>query len=115
MNQYLQTIFKIAKVIPLYKGKGSSEDYNNFRPISLLPVLSKAFERILKNQISQHFEANNLFTISQFGFRQNKSTSLAINCLTEGILDGFENCLDTYALFLDVTKAFDCVTHEILF
>ena len=71
--------------------------------------------RILKNQISQHFEANNLFTISQFGFRQNKSTSLAINCLTEGILDGFENFLDTYASFLDLTKAFDCVTHEILF
>ena len=108
------SVLKIAKVIPVYKGKGSIDDHTNYRPISLLPILSKVFERILKSQINDHFETNNLFTISQFGFRKNRTTSLAVDSFTSNILEGFENFLDTYASFLDLTKAFDCVSHNIL-
>lgn len=108
------SIFKVAKVVPLYKGKGSADDYTNYRPISILPILSKVYERVIKNQINEHFESNNLFATGQFGFRKNKTTSLAIDHLTSDILEGFEDFLDTHASFLDLTKAFDCVTHGIL-
>lgn len=108
------SVLKTSKVIPLYKGKGSVNDISNYRPISLTPILSKVYERLLKNQMSEHFESNNLFTISQFGFRKNKTTSLAVDCFTSDILEGFENYLDTHASFLDLTKAFDCVSHNIL-
>lgn len=104
---------KIAKVIPIFK-KGSVEDLNNYRPISLVPILSKILEAALKIQITEYFESNNLFSPCQYGFRNNKSTTKAINNLTQIVLHGFEENLYTHATFLDLTKAFDCVSHHIL-
>ena len=73
INQCLRTgIFpdklKIAKVIPLFK-KGDDTKFNNYRPISILPTISKIFERVIFNQIYEHFQTNNLFYKNQFGFR----------------------------------------------
>lgn len=104
---------KIAKVIPIFK-KGSLDDLNNYRPISLVPVLAKILEAALKIQITEYFEINALFSPCQYGFRNNKSTTLAINNLTHIVLKGFEENMYTHASFLDLTKAFDCVSHRIL-
>lgn len=105
---------KTAKVVPIFKNKGSSSDPSNYRPISLLPIFSKIFESILKDQINEFFENNNLFQPNQYGFRNNKSTTLAINGLLDYIVEGMEEGLDTYASFFDLTKAFDCVSHDVL-
>ena len=65
---------KVSKIKPLFK-KGDVTLLNNYRPISLLPCLSKIFERVLFNQLYEYFERNNILT--QYGFRKNHSTEFA--------------------------------------
>lgn len=105
--------FKLSKIIPLHK-KGSYNDCNNFRPIAIIPILSKIFEKALKKRIVNYFESNKLFNICQFGFRKSYSTLDAINKLITTIEDGFENKEYVGSIFCDLTKAFDCVSHDIL-
>ena len=61
---------KAICIIPIYK-KGNTSDKNNYRPISLLPVLSKVFEKLLLQQILVYLEENNILSEHQFGFRKN--------------------------------------------
>ena len=68
--------FKISKIIPLFK-KGDSSLLSNYRPISLLPTISKIFERILYNQLYEYFNSINLLAEQQYGFRSNHSTEYA--------------------------------------
>lgn len=104
---------KVASVTPIYKG-GDRGDPLNYRPISILPVVSKVLEKILTKQINEHFETLQLFTASQFGFRTGKSTQDAILKYVEFTLSCFEDRLYSAAVFCDLTKAFDCVSHDIL-
>lgn len=90
------------------------QDCSSFRPISLLKILSKVYESALKSQVNRYLEMNNLFFQGQFGFRTKKTTTLAIDHLARHVLMGFESGLDTFASCLDLTKAFDCVSHAIL-
>ena len=73
--------WKKAKVVPLHK-KGDKKDVNNYRPISLLPALSKIAEKVIATQMHKHFEDNNIFPKRQYGFRQSKSTMQAVMNLT---------------------------------
>ena len=104
---------KLARVVPVFK-KGSPDDISNYRPISILPIFGKIFECVLKQQINAHFEDNELFNPCQFGFRSNVSTTAAINYLTAFVRDCFEMKKYAQACFLDLSKAFDCVSHELL-
>lgn len=106
-------LLKLAKVIPLHK-KDCVNDVGNYRPISILPLFSKILESVIKKQITHYFESSNLLSASQFGFRANLSTTLAIEKLCDLINKGFENGEYIYAQFLDLSKAFDCVSHDIL-
>ena len=104
---------KIARVTPLFK-KGSTFSVSNYRPISILPVLSKIVEKIISEQIYSFMEENQLFSDSQFGFRKGRNTTLAINRLMEELYTNFDNGLLTQGVFLDFSKAFDTIDHYIL-
>ena len=104
---------KIAKVIPIHKS-GDNKLVDNYRDISLLPLLSKIFEKVAKFQLTSYFEHFNLFTQNQFGFRQNQSTSNAIIHTLQYIYDNLDKGCAVVSVFLDFKKAFNCVNHEIL-
>ena len=73
---------KIAKVIPIFK-KGDDTDLNNYRPISLLPAISKIIEKVIYNQTYNYFDNNKIFYAHQYGFRKQHSTELAVLELVE--------------------------------
>ena len=75
-NGVFPDTLKIAKIIPLFK-KGDRTLLDNYRPISILPAISNIFERILFNQIHNHFSMHDLYFSSQYGFRENHSAQLA--------------------------------------
>lgn len=114
LQSVFPSVLKEAKVIPIFKNKGSIDELTNYRPISLLPIFSKVFESLVKDQISEYFDNNDLFFQNQYGFLSGRSTTLAVDNLTKIIAEGMEDGLDTYASFYDLTKAFDCVSHNVL-
>ena len=105
--------FKRAKVIPLPKSKITS-DITNYRPISLLSVLSKLLERHVHTHLTSHMEARSLFHPLQSGFRSKHSCTTALSLLTDKWLSAMNNSELSGAVFLDLTKAFDTVNHQIL-
>ena len=98
--------WKVAKVIPLYKS-GSQAEIDNYRPISILPTLSKILEKIVYKQLMAHLERHNLLFEYQFGFRPNRSTELAVTYFTDFIRKEADSGKATGAVFIDLTKAFD--------
>ncbi len=105
--------WKIASVTPIYKS-GSHDDPNNYRPISLLPIISKITERIVHDQVYAFLRSNRFFNEAQSGFRKGHS---AITCLLDfldGIHDDIERGVVSGVLFLDLRKAFNSVNHYIL-
>ena len=106
-------ILKTAQVLPIHK-KGSKAECSNYRPISLLSPLNKLFEKMLYKRINDYFVRFQLFTPHQYGFRQNRSTSLAIYDLIENEMTARDENLSTCAIYLDLQKCFDSVDREIL-
>ena len=106
--------YKIAKVIPLFKKGGDKESKDSYRPISLLPALGKLLEKLISVRVVRFFEAYDLFSPHQFGFRAKFSTDYAIVDIYEKLLSNLDKGLSTCAVFLDLAKAFDSVSHDIL-
>jgi hypothetical protein len=104
---------KIAKVIPIYKSNDPSQ-LNNYRPISVLPLFSKLFERIAYTRLEKHLILHEILSPYQFGFRKNHSTSMAVSSFVEHLYDILENQKFAIATFLDLSKAFDLVDHTLL-
>ena len=86
----------------------------NYRPISVLPTFSKVYERAIYDQIMDHFECHNIFSPNQFGFRRNRKTEDAIVEFENCCLDAFDKGEYCVVLLLDLSRAFDCVSHSIL-
>ena len=107
------TLLKIAKVIPLYK-KGQKYQANNYRPISLYSSFNKIFEKILCKQLTNFLECNNVLFKYQFGFRKLYSTTLALIEFTDKVRSLLDEGNYVISIFVDLTKAFDTVDHEIL-
>ena len=105
--------FKIAKVMPLFK-KGSKTDPSNYRPISLLPLLSKVFERFVLNQTEEFLSLNKVLYDYQSGFRKNYSKDTCLYFLNDKILKGFDDVLVTGMILINFQKAFDTINHDIL-
>ena len=104
---------KIAKLKLLFK-KGSKTDPKNFRPIYLLPLISKVIERIIYDQTMEFLSNNKILYKFQSGFRKNHSTDFCLSYLTDNISSGFEKGLMTGMILIDLQKAFDTINHEIL-
>ncbi len=104
---------KFAEVIPVYKAK-EKHLLTNYRPVSLLPVISKILKKIVHNRLYSFLIKNELLYKSQFGFKHNHSTADAILEFVGKIVKGFEKGDYTLALFLDLSKAFDTLQHSTL-
>lgn len=104
---------KIAKVIPVFK-KGSRDCIKNYRPISVLPSISKIFEYVMLNRLTSFFDAFNIISPNQYGFLEGRSTIDAVNSFVESVLENLENGKLCFATFLDLSSAFDCVDHDLL-
>ena len=118
VNQsFLSRIFpdklKISKVISLLK-KGDPEPQSSYRPISLLPVCSKIFEKLMYRRIDKFLEIHEVLYSLQFGFQENHSIDHVLLSLTEAISNTLDNKRLGCGIFVDLQKAFDTVTHRIL-
>ena len=107
-------VLKIAKVLPIFKN-GDKKIVSNYRPISVLSVFSKIFEKIVYTRLFEYLDVNHILSNSQFGFRQKLSTSMALLELTDVISKCMDSNNFTVGVFLDLAKAFDTVDHGILF
>ena len=105
--------FKKSKITPLFK-KGDQSLLLNYRPISLLPTISKVFERIFFDQMYTYFNTNSLLAEQQYGFRKNHSTKYAAIKLVYHVSKEMESGKISCALYIDLSKAFDTLSFDII-
>ena len=118
INKSLQEAFvpealKVAKVIPIYKTK-DKQLLQNYRPISVLPSMSKILEKIVFKRLYGFLDNNSFFHDSQYGFRPKHSTIDAITEFTQNIYRSLESNRYSIGIFLDLSKAFDTINIDIL-
>ena len=104
---------KLAKVIPIYKD-GDREDFSNYRPVSLLPVLGKVYERVIYAGFLTYIDKFSLLDENQFGFRKKHKTVDALACVIQQIRQAMDQKQSSCCIFLDLTKAFETLDHDIL-
>ena len=105
--------WKIAQITPLPK-EGDLTCCNNYRPISLLPLPGKIAEKVVHNRLSYYLENNNILDKKQGGFRKNNSTINSVSEFSHEIYEAINNKNISLATFIDFSKAFDTVNHQIL-
>ena len=104
---------KIAKVKHLFK-KSNQSSFSNYRPISLIPSISKIFEHVMTSQLMEYFTSKNLFCSQQFGFRPGHSTELASLKLVNHVISEMDSCNIPTNVYIDLFKAFDTLNFDIL-
>ena len=103
----------MSKILPLHKSDSVFE-VSNYRPISLLPIISKIFEKLIFVRLNEFKTKHQILYQNQFGFQKKKSTELAVNSIVSNVIKSLENKESAYCIFLDFAKAFDTVNHDIL-
>lgn len=106
-------LLKLSIIKPIYK-KGNKSNCTNYRPIALLPTFAKIFETAMANRLYSFCEQFNIFSKSQYGFRKNRSTSLAVFKYITDILNIINNKKYAIGVLLDMSKAYDRVLYDIL-
>ena len=103
--------WKSASVVPVYKNSGERSDPRNYRPISLLPVISKVFESIINVAMVRLLDSSGLFSDFQYGFRSSRSTADILTVISERFYRTLNSCGEARTIALDISKAFDKVWH----
>ena len=106
--------WKRARVTPVYKGKGPSDEPGNYRPISIVSHIAKILEKSVNQQLSSYLTDHELLSCSQSAFRKGHSTATATHKLVDDVLESMNEGLITGACFFDLSKCFDTIDHEIL-
>ena len=109
----MPSAWKCAKVTPVHKS-GSINDEANYRPISILPVMSKILEKVIYDQLKNYLEENNLLSNQQFGYRAGRSTEIAATLFLDDIRREIESGKMVGAVFMDLSRAFDTISHATL-
>ena len=104
--------WKVSSVVPVFKNVGERSTAKNYRPVSLLSVVSKVFEKLLNNRIVDHLEKCGIFSDFQYGFTPSQSTAdLLLTIVTDRIARTFKRSVATHAVALYISRAFDRVRH----
>ena len=112
-NGVIPRELKLARVIPIFKS-GNMSHFNNYRPISVLPVLSKVLERIIYTRLIKYFDSEDVLYKYQFGFRKNHSTQMALSILVDKLYQLISCKKHIIGVYIDLSKAFDMVNYDIL-
>ena len=110
--QRLLKMWNISRWLEKRKHCTNIKNIKNYRPVSLLPICSKIFERIMYNNMLKYFLNNNLITPKQSGFRPSDSCINQLLSITHYVFTSFDNGLEVTGVFLDTSKAFDKVWHD---
>lgn len=110
---YFPEQLKKARVVPIYK-KGDPGSPKNYRPISVLPALSKLFEAIIRDRLVNFFKKQKTFSSQQHGFLTNRSVESAITEVVQNISSSFNHKKKCSLQACDLSKAFDCIKHSVL-
>jgi hypothetical protein len=107
-------ILKQIKVQPIYKGKGEMHLAKYYRPISLIPIISKIFERLLSNKIMKHITSNSLLNSQQYAYQAGRSTADAARDVVTRVTAHLEGGRQVAAVFCDLSRAFEMIDHQLL-
>ena len=110
---FYPTCFKVARVVPVFKGEDPTE-FCNYRPISVLPVLSQIFERVIRSRLIRFLDRNEVMITGQYGFRPGHSTAMAVLDMVEKIRGAWNQGNAALGVLIDLKKAFDTVDHRVL-
>ena len=108
-KQYPDSL-KTTKLIELYKSKDKTLPIN-YRPISLLPILAKIFDKIINDQLMTHLLDNNIISPTEYAFRPNSSTTAALQSVINNIYKHTTKYKPTIAIYVDLSKAYDTISH----
>ena len=102
---------KVGKVTPIYKS-GEKSIFDNYHPVTVLPIISKILEKCVYQQLIEHIESNNLLSKHQFGFRKRRSTKSAATLFLDDIHKAMDNSRLTGTIFIDLSKVFDTISYN---
>ena len=102
---------KLGRITPIYK-KDNAELFENYRPISILPVFGKIFEKLIYQRLYSFLTSKGIISENQFGFKKGHSTSHALNYSVDHIESLLKNKKHVLGIFIDLSKAFDTISHD---
>ena len=105
---------KIAKVCPIFKSDNNAA-FTNYRPISVLPSFSKIFEKLVYIRLLNYLSQHSILSDNQYDFRNNHDTSMAVLEMIDKITNARDSNAFSIGIFIDLSKAFDTLNHNILF